>query len=134
LAVANQEIVRPSHLRAVEGMKPVNAVRVIERAIKAAPVDRDGQPRLTRKLVEETARKTGWKPRREWIAEQRAARTGRSPVPAKKSGQQRLERLFKEIVTQYSPEESVDRYGAAQDWDWFLQLKDWIERARATKP
>ena len=119
------------HVRPVYGMSPQRAVQTLQRAYEAAPLDRDGQPRLTQKLVEQTARKSGWKPENEWIEEQRAARSG---VPVKLAGQRQLESLFQKIVTQHSPEETVDRYGAARTWNWFPQLSDWMDRARAVKP
>ena len=77
--------IRPVHLRAVEGMRPADAAQAIARAIKTAPLGRFGKPRLTRKRIEYEARKTGFVPRKEYIAARSSLRhVAKSSKPIEK--------------------------------------------------
>jgi hypothetical protein len=117
--------VRPSHVLAVEGMPVERAVGVLVRAIEHAPVDdRTGRPRLTRKLVEDEARKGGWKPKREYIAEQRAAEGAPAPKPRRKHDYDRLRRACETILALPTAGELSSRY------QWTDADRELFSRAR----
>lgn len=128
-----EKLTHESLLRPLQGMKPESKVKVLEAAAKEA---KDGA--LSGPFIEDLAKsRFRWKPRDEFIAEQRAERDAKKPESvvrqeAFEAHAKASQRAFGSLLELGNPTDLVERYGSPRNWgplwdrfcEWYDELRE----------